>query len=564
MTRAVCSALLGVGLAMVPSAQGGAVPESDDLSHVLEDVSGTAFRAHVEFLADDLLKGRDPGTEGYDLAALYVAAGLKSMGLEPAGEDGTYFQSPRFRVSRLVEGKVSFTPTGGGEEDTLTPLDDYLQRGGQVRTESRVTAPVVFVGFGVTAPEAEYDDYADLDVTGKIVALLWSGPPSFSSDRRAHFSSGTYKAANAARHGAVGVLLFQTAEDAERLPWERLKQYSDGSSTKWLRSDGTPEGVVDGLLGSAALSPAGARRLFSSSPVSFEQVLEDASKGHVEGFPLPVTATIESRSEHSSFVSANVAGVLRGSDPELARTSVVYSAHLDHVGEKDPVDGDGIYNGAFDNASGSAIVLELARAFARLSHAPARSVVFLFVTAEETGLLGSDYFAKNPTPAAGEIVANINVDMPLLLHPVATLIAHGVDNSTLEEPVSRAVAKAGLTLIPDPMPEENLFVRSDQYSFVLQGVPATSLSPFVETDEADTEGGRLFFGFLEKHYHRPSDDLSRPMDLDSVERFIRANFLIGYAVASDPEPPRWNPGDFFGETYGKGSGARPGSPGGSQ
>jgi hypothetical protein len=529
--------------------------EPGDLARVLVAISGSTFRAHVEFLADDLLKGRETGTEGYDLAALYVATELKSMGVEPAGEDGSYFQPVTLRESRLLDGKVLFAPSEGGAAVALEPLVDYVQSGDALRTEARVTAPVVFVGFGVTAPDLEHDDYADTDVTGKIVALLWGAPARFPSEHRAHFSSRSTKAANAARHGAVGLLFFQTAEDLERVPWERIKEYSDGSSTRWLRSDGTPEGVVVELKGTAMLSPAGARRLFASSPVPIEDVLEQAAEGEVEGFALPVTATIEARSEHRSFVSANVVGVVKGSDPALADTSAVYTAHLDHVGEDKPVNGDSIYNGAYDNATGSAVVLEIARAFTRLPSPPRRSVVFLFVTAEEKGLLGSDYFAKHPTSAAGKIVANVNIDMPILLHPITTVVALGIESSTLKAAVNRGLAEAGLTLIPDPTPEENSFVRSDQYSFVLQGVPSINLNPGVEPSDAETTGGRLFKEFLKQHYHRPSDDLSRPMDLDSVERFIRANFVIGYAVASDPEPPRWNPGDFFGETFGKAAGA---------
>jgi Zn-dependent M28 family amino/carboxypeptidase len=289
--------------------------------------------------------------------------------------------------------------------------------------------------------------------------------------------------------------------------------------------------------------------------VPLEDVFEQAANSKVTGFALPVTATIASRSEHRAFASSNVVGFLKGSDPALEGTSVVYTAHLDHVGIGEPVDGDRIYNGAYDNASGTAVVLEVARAFTRLQTRPRRSVVFLFVTGEERGLLGSDYFAKHPTVAAGTVVANVNVDMPLFLEPIAEVVAFGAEHSTLATPVARAVAEAGLRLIPDTMPEENIFIRSDQYSFVLQGVPAVYLSPGVGSSEAETKGGLLIREFLKKHYHMPSDDLGRPMDLDSAERFIRANVLIGYAVASDPEPPRWKPGNFFGETFGKAAGA---------
>ncbi len=557
MTRLTCAALLATCLVTSPSfvRRAGSESEPSDLAGVLAAISGSTFRAHVEFLADDLLKGREPGTEGFDIAALYVATELESMGIQPAGEGGGYFQPVPLRESRLLDGEVAFAPDEGGAAVILEPVADYVQRGDARRTESRVSAPVIFAGFGVTAPGLEYDDYAGIDATGKIVALLSNAPARFPSEHRAHFASSRLKAENAARHGAVGALFILSPEDVKRFPWERVKQAIDGKAVRWLRSDGTPEGDVAELKGSALLSPAGARRLFAWSPVPLEDVFARAAKGEGEGFALPVTATIASRSEHRPFSSSNVVGVLKGSDPSLRDTSVVYSAHLDHVGVGEPVDGDRIYNGAYDNASGSAIVLEIARAFTRLPSPPRRSVVFVFVTAEERGLLGSDYFAKHPTTAAGRIVANVNIDMPIFLHPITTVVALGIESSTLKAAVSRGLSEAGLTLIPDPTPEEKSFVRSDQYSFVLQGVPSINLSPGVEPSDAETTGGRLFKEFLKQHYHRPSDDLSRPMDLDSVERFIRANFMIGYAVASNPEPPRWNPGDFFGETFGGASGA---------
>ncbi len=542
MRGAAAVALLGASLA------GGAEP--DDLARVLAAVRGQACRAHVAFLADDLLEGRDTGTRGYDLAALYVASELEAMGLRPAGEGGRWLQPVPLRQSRVLEGEVSLAPAGGGAVVKLTAKEDYLQFGDPLRTESRVAAPLVFAGFGVTAPELGYDDYAGLDVRGKIAVVLFNAPPRFPSEPRAHFASFRLKAANAVRHGAVGLVALGTAEDEKRFPWERLIA-EDPRSVNWLRPDGTPEGVFPELQGGFLLSPAGARRLFASSPVPLEKVFEQAAESRVKGFPLPVTATIVSRSEHGPLASANVVGLLEGSDPALKDTYVVYSAHLDHIGQGQPVDGDRTYNGAYDNATGVAVVLEVARALAGLSVRPRRSFLFVFVTGEEKGLVGSDYFAQNPTVAGDRIVANVNVDMPLLLYPLADLIAFGAENSSLQDVVTEAASRVGLALGPDPMPAENLFIRSDQYSFVRRGVPAVFLVPGFHSSEAGVDGGQLVQEFLQKHYHRPSDDLTRPIDLASAERFIRANVLVGYAVASDPEPPRWKPGNFFGLTFGR-------------
>jgi hypothetical protein len=449
-----------------------------------------------------------------------------------------------------VEAEVSLAPAGGGPAVPLTPRVNFLQVGDLLRTESRVTAPVVFAGYGVTAPDLGYDDYAGLDVRGKIVALLTNAPARFASEQRAHFSSRRLKAENAGARGVVGILGLLTDDDVKRFPWERMIG-EDPHAVQWLHPDGTPDGVVPGLRGGALLSPSGVRRLFAHSPIPLEKAFADAAQGRGQGLDLRITATIASRSEHRALASANVVGLLEGSDPALKDTYVVYSAHLDHIGVGKPVDGDPIRNGAYDNASGSAIVLEVAGALARLRVPPRRSVLFVFVTGEEKGMVGSDYFANHPTVPPEGIVANVNVDMPLFLYPLADVIAFGAENSSLDSVVRRAAARVGFALSPDPMPVENLFVRSDQYSFVRRGVPAVFLVPGFRSTDPGVDGGRAFAEFLQRNYHLPSDDLTRPMDLASAERFIRANIVIGYEVASNPEPPRWKPGNFFGKTFGR-------------
>lgn len=535
---------MGLGSAAVFSAE----RESPDLARVLGEVRGLAFRSHVEFLADDLLEGRQAGARGYDTAALYVAAQLKAMGIRPAGTGDSYFQAVPLVESRLVEGEVALSAASGGARTVLEPTTDYLQAGDAVRTESRVEAPVVFAGFGITAPELAYDDYAGLDVRGKIVAVLSNAPARFPSEPRAHFSSSRLKSENAAARGAVGMLSFATAEDAARLPWDRIV-LNDHPGVRWRHPDGSPEGATPELRGRALLSPAGVRRLFASSPTPLDELFAQAQKSTVKGFALPVTAAIASRSEHRTFASPNVVGVLEGSDPVLKNTYVVYSAHLDHVGEGKPIKEDRIYNGAYDNASGVAVVLEAARALAGLRMRPRRSVLFVFVTAEEEGLLGSDYFAAHPTVPRESMVANINVDMPLFLYPLAELIAFGADNSSLDALVARAGAAAGLAVTPDPLPEENVFIRSDQYSFVRRGIPAVFLVPGFRSADGTVDGRKAFTDFLNNHYHMPSDDLRLPMDLKSAERFIQANVRLGYAVASAPSAPSWKPGNFFGKTF---------------
>ena len=293
----------------------------------------------------------------------------------------------------------------------------------------------------------------------------------------------------------------------------------------------------------------GAAKLFDGSPVTLDAVLAEAEKGAPKGFDLPGVVTLTSRSTHRRFSSANVVGKLAGADAALGKTAVIYSAHLDHVGIGAAVDGDTIYNGAYDNALGVGALLETARVLAGLPERPARSIVFAFVTAEEKGLVGSDYFATNPPAAVGRPIANINMDMPLLLFPIDTVVAFGAEHSTLGDVATRAATQVGLTLIPDPMPEQTLFVRSDQYSFVRQGVPAVFLVPGFSSSDPQTDGPAKFREFLTKHYHQPSDELDLPLDTGAVEQFTRANIALGYLIATNTEAPAWRPDSFFGKTF---------------
>ncbi len=489
-----------------------------DLAAALAQVRGSAVRAHVEFLADDLLEGRQPGTRGYEIAARYVASELRAMGLSPAGEGGSYFQPVPLIESTLREGTVSFTTRGESAPTALVAREDYLMSGDASRTESEVEAPVVFAGFGVTAPELDHDDYAGFDVKGKIVAILSNAPARFPSEQRAHFSSGLLKAQNAARRGAVGILLLRTPEEEARQPWARLLQGADAATVRWLQPDGTPASTLPELRGGAALSLTGTRKLFASSPVAMDDAFAQVAKGRPSPFAFRASAHLKTRSDHRRLSSPNVVGRLEGADPSLKSTYVVLSAHLDHVGIGTPEDGDAIYNGAYDNATGTGVVLEAARALSALRERPKRSILFVFVTSEEKGLLGSDYFANRPTVPAESIVANVNIDMPLLLYPLGDVVAFGAENSSLDALVAKAAAQTGLSLSPDFIPEENVFIRSDQYSFVRRGIPSVFLVPGMKSTDPKSDGPKAFGEFFARHYHRPSDDLSQPMDLGSVER----------------------------------------------
>jgi Zn-dependent M28 family amino/carboxypeptidase len=510
-------------------------------------VSATRVRADIEFLADDLLEGREAGTRGHELAARYAAAVLKSAGFAPGADDGTYFQAVPLLESTATAASMRLTING---VTTEIPLPDQAIVGASaVRTAVDVSAPVVFAGFGVTAPEFNYDDYKGLDVQGKVVALLFNAPARLPSEPRAHYASTEQKLKNAADHGAIAVVTLLGPADVKRFPWEQVKAFFGLPTMTWVDRDGSPVPAEKRLQGSALLTPEGSARLFAGSSLSFDEALEAGRNSASRGAALQARLTITASTTHKRVASPNVVAYLKGSDPSLSATSVLLTAHLDHIGVRRSGEGDRINNGAYDNATGSAVLLEVARVLAAQLERPKRSILLVLVTAEEKGLLGSDYFAHYPVKAAGRIVANVNLDMPVFLTASTDIVAFGAENSTLEGVVRKAAAEAGYTLSPDPMPEENIFVRSDQYSLVKKGVPAVFLVPGFSAKDPTVNGQQVFGGFLASHYHKPSDDLSLPMDLGALERFTRANLAIVRAIAADPVDPSWKPGNFFGKMF---------------
>ena len=508
-----------------------------------------AIRAHMLFLADDLLEGRAPGTRGYDVAARYVAAHFEALGLEPAGSDGSYYQPVPMRRVRLIPEESGVDLARTGERRSLEPFEDFVMFGPEIDLETQVEAALVFVGYGVTAPELDYDDYGETDVEGKIVVLLWGAPPRFPSAERAHFSSPREKTANAARRGAVGILWARTAHEERLFPWRALARLGRAPRLRWLSPEGVPNDARPELRGQAILTVEAAEWLFLGASKSFDEIVAAAEQSQPQAFPLEAEASIRMASRHEDFQSPNVIGLLRGSDPVLADEYVVYTAHLDHEGIGEPVDGDSIYNGALDNASGVAQMLEAAHAFARLPQPPRRSVVFLAVTAEEQGLLGSDYYANFPTVPLGQIVANVNLDGGLILVPPADVVLFGAEHSTLGAIAEAAAGRLDLEVTPDPAPEQTFFIRSDQYSFVRKGIPAVFAFPGTKSSDPAIDGARRLQEYLAERYHTPRDDMSQAFSYEAGAIGARLNFLMGYAVAQRADRPRWNPGDFFGRTF---------------
>lgn len=519
------------------------------LDDALQSISQDAMRAHLEFLADDDLRGRMTGTPEYREAADYVAAQFASLGLEPGGNDGWYQEVPLL-ARRIDVASAALTVHEDDGETALRWKEDFVMGGDIKRPESFVRAEVVYVGFGIHAPEMNYSDYDGIDVTGKIIAVFGGAPDSFPHNERAYYSAGQTKAEEMVRRGAIGWIGLQSRLGQQRMPWKRISEtFGAQPGMSWVNLSGEAADFRPELLGAAILSPQGATALFDGTPLSFEEALNAAEAGMPLSTPLGVEVSLARHTDHEEITSPNVIGILPGRDPALKMEYVVFSAHLDHIGVGNAVDGDAINNGAYDNAMGVALLIEAARAFAAMDAPPKRSILFIAVTGEERGLLGSDYFAHYPTVPSAALVANVNLDMPLFLFPPADLVAFGAEHSSLEGVVSEAIAAEEFVLAPDPYPEEVLFIRSDQYSFVRQGVPAVYLVPGFTSSDPDVNGQEIFSEHLRTHYHRPSDDLSLPVDWPSALRFARANVRIGLAIADDDARPVWNPGDFFGEKF---------------
>jgi Zn-dependent M28 family amino/carboxypeptidase len=399
---------------------------------------------------------------------------------------------------------------------------------------------VVFAGYGVTAPD--YDDYKNIDARGKIVALLTGAPARFPSEIRAHHSSSQTKLDNAVAHGAIGVITIRTPRD-ERFPWRAVAGRAEMGQMHWLEAGGTPHAVHPEILATATLSHEGAEALFAGAPYSLGDVFTQIGNDTVRSFALPQRATIHVASKHGEAESPNVIGILRGADPALRDQYVVYSAHLDHLGIGKQ-QGDAIYNGALDNASGIGAMLEIARLFAA-GPKPRRSLLFLATTGEEKGLRGADYFANHPTVPKSAIAADINIDEILMLTPVTDVVALGAEHSTLGASVARAAKSAGVTVSPDPYPEEADFVRSDQYPFVRQGIPAVYIGAGYHATDAKIDAKKLQLDWIQTRYHKPSDDMSQPLDFTIGAMVAKVAWRTGLDVANRSARPSWNPGDFF-------------------
>ena len=512
------------------------------LAAVDYSTEGKRWWAHIEYLASDAMQGRNTGSAEHRKAAQYVAGEFERSGLKPAGTSG-YLQPMKFQVRQIVEDHSSLALVRDGKAEALTLGTDATF---SLRSDaaSDVDAPAVFIGYGLRIPEANHDDLAGLDLKGKIVVFLSGGPKGIAGPLLAHYQSGErWKALRSA--GVIGTASIQNPKSMD-VPWAR------SSLARLNPSMNLAEAALQETQGqqfSITVNPEHAEKLFAGSGHTFAELLAAADRGEkLPGFPLAAGFRAHVELKRWEVESQNVAGILQGSDPALKNEYVVLTAHLDHVGVGQPINGDAIYNGAMDDASGIASILEIARMLHEAKTPLKRSLLFVAVTGEEKGLQGSKYFAAHPTVKAPAIVADINLDMFLPLHPLHYLEVQGLDESTLGDRIRAVAGAAGLEIQADKEPQRNLFIRSDQYSFIRHGIPALAFK-FGYLPGSPEE--KLHKDWLKIRYHAPSDDVNQPVDKDAAAQFNRVILELAQRVANDADRPQWKPASFFRRFAGK-------------
>lgn len=511
---------------------------------------GQRIETDVRALADDAMAGRETGTQGFDRAADYVAKRFAESGLQPAGDDGTWFQ--RVPLVRAVADPAAATLSisRNGRTIALRAQDQFLPMADFNATEGDVTAPAVFVGQAIHAPELGHDDFAGVELTGRIAIVFGGAPRGFEPNPFAHYASLRTKTEAVVARGAIGLVVVNTVDDEAGSPWARSVAQAARPAMRLRDADDRPIDAPAQLRASARVAATAADLVFADGPRTAAELFDAARAGTLKPFALPGTLTLQTRTAIDRLESRNVVGVLPGRDSARAGESIVHTAHLDHIGTGAPVEGDAIYNGALDNALGVAILIEAARELAEADAAPARSTVFAALTAEEQGLLGAEWLARHPPAQAGRLVANLNIDMPILTAPTRDIVAIGSEHSSLKAAVTQAAAEIGVDVSPDPFPEEVAFVRSDQYAFVRAGIPALYLDAGVASANDSQDPKVAATWFLRNCYHQPCDQIDLPIQYGDAARMARVSAAITRIVGDAETAPQWNDGDFFGTRFG--------------
>jgi Zn-dependent M28 family amino/carboxypeptidase len=509
-----------------------------------QKIDAERIRAHVRFLSHDLLEGRGTGQRGGDIAAEYIATQFALDGLKPAGDNGTYMQKvPMVGTTLSPETTFSLVPAKGSPRD-LKFLSEYTAYDETQQAESNVNADIVYVGYGIQAPEYQWDDYKGVDVKGKVLLMLVNEPPSddpkfFKGKALTYYGRWVYKYEQAARKGAVGAILIHKTDMAS-YPWDVVRN-SDSGEKSYLKLDGSPKLQVASWIHMDA-----ARALAVLAGLDLDKMMVDARSRDFRPVPLPVRLQAHMVSKVRPFESNNVIAMLPGSDAKLKTEAVLYTAHYDHLGIRPEMPGDNIYNGADDNASGCGILLEMAHAYGTAAQKPRRSMLFASVTAEEQGLLGSEYLGKHPPVPAGKIALDLNYDdIPPLGSPEEVEIS-GSERTTFYPTVQALAQEFRLAIRPDSHPEAGYYYRSDHFSLARVGIPSFSISEGVKYKGHDMAWGlEQANEYTEKHYHQPSDEYHPDMDFTGDAVMARFGFALGWEAASQPKVVGWERGDEF-------------------
>jgi Zn-dependent M28 family amino/carboxypeptidase len=511
---------------------------------VMKTMDPEKIRAHVRFLAHDLLEGRGTGQRGGDIAAEYIATQFALYGLKPVGEKGSYMQKvPMVGVKTLPETSFAFVPQQG-QPVALNMLDDFVTNNESQTEAADIDAPIVFVGYGISAPEYNWDDYKGADLRGKVLLMLVNEPPStdekfFKAKALTYYGRWTYKYEEAARRGAVAALIVHQTQMAS-YGWEVVRN-SWGTERSYLKLDGRPK-----LKAASWIQLEVARKLVGLAGLDLDKLFEQAKSRDFRPIPLPVNLKAHVASALRPFESNNVLAILPGSSPKLKSEAVLYTAHYDHLGIVAGVPGDNIYNGANDNATGCGILLELARAYGLIRRHPPRSILFAAVTAEEQGLLGSEYLGQHPPVPSGKITLDLNYDaVPPLGDPEEVQVS-GAERTTFYPAVQQTANTFGLTIRPDSRPEAGHFYRSDHFSLARVGIPSFSINEGMKYAGHPTEWGeQQAREYNEKRYHQPSDEYRPEMNFTGNAKLARFGFALGWRAATQPALVGWKPGDEF-------------------
>jgi Zn-dependent M28 family amino/carboxypeptidase len=526
-----------------PSREAASVRLPSTAFAAMETMNPEHIRWHVRFLSHDLLEGRGTGQRGGDIAAEYIATQFAEYGLKPAGEDGSYLQKvPLVGITTLPQTQFVLLPKQGPSMD-LKPLDEYVAYDQTQQAQSEVDADIVYVGYGIEAPEYNWDDYKGVDVRGKVLLMLVNEPPSddpkfFKGKALTYYGRWTYKYEEAARKGAVGVILIHK-EDMASYPWEVVRNSNSGEKS-YLKLEGPALKVASWVQLDVA------KKLVAGSGMDIDKMMTDARSREFHPVNLGAKLRTHIVSKVRNFESNNVLATLPGSSRNLKDEAVLYTAHYDHLGIRPEMPGDNIYNGAADNATGCGILLELARAYSVAKDRPGRSLIFAAVTGEEQGLLGSEYLGKHPPIPAGKITLDLNYDDVQPLGAPEEVEVTGAERTTFYPWVQATAKEFRLTIRPDARPEAGHFYRSDHFSLARVGIPSFSINQGMKfKGHNEAWGLAQDKEYTEKRYHQPSDEYHPEMDFVGDAAMARFGFALGWEAASFSKLIDWQKGDEF-------------------